>query len=37
MVMDENAAIRDNRLALLAELRALFLHTADLSLIQVES
>ena len=37
MVMDENAAVRDNRLALLAELRALFLHTADLSLIQVEA
>jgi glycyl-tRNA synthetase beta chain len=37
MVMDENAAIRDNRLALLSEMRDLFLHTADLSLIQVES
>jgi glycyl-tRNA synthetase beta chain len=31
LVMDENAALRENRLALLGELRGLFLHTADLS------
>jgi glycyl-tRNA synthetase beta chain len=31
MVMDENAALRANRLALLTQLRGLFLHTADLS------
>jgi glycyl-tRNA synthetase beta chain len=31
MVMDENAELRLNRLALLSELRRLFLHTADLS------
>jgi glycyl-tRNA synthetase beta chain len=31
MVMDENADLRGNRLGLLAALRQLFLHTADLS------
>ncbi len=31
MVMNENAALRSNRLGLLAALRQLFLHTADLS------
>jgi len=31
MVMADDAAIRDNRLALLARLRKLFLHVADLS------
>jgi glycyl-tRNA synthetase beta chain len=31
MVMDENADLRNNRLGLLAALRQLFLHTADLS------
>ena len=31
MVMDENAELRGNRLGLLAALRQLFLHTADLS------
>jgi glycyl-tRNA synthetase beta chain len=31
MVMDENAELRGNRLGLLATLRQLFLHTADLS------
>ena len=31
MVMDEDAALRTNRLALLTQLRGLFLHTADLS------
>jgi len=31
MVMDENAELRDNRLGLLAAVRQLFLHTADLS------
>ena len=31
MVMDEDAALRVNRLALLNRLRGLFLHTADLS------
>jgi glycyl-tRNA synthetase beta chain len=36
MVMDEDLAVRNNRLALLRRLRALFLHTADLSHIQVE-
>lgn len=36
MVMDENPAVRNNRLALLQSLSELFLHTADLSRIQVE-
>ncbi len=36
MVMDPDAAIKANRLALLASLSALFLQTADLSLIQVD-
>jgi glycyl-tRNA synthetase beta chain len=31
MVMDEDAQLRSNRLTLLAQLRNLFLHTADLS------
>jgi glycyl-tRNA synthetase beta chain len=31
MVMDENPAVRGNRLALLAQLRALFADIADLS------
>jgi glycyl-tRNA synthetase beta chain len=34
MVMDEDAALRTNRLALLSQLRSLFLHTADLSRLQ---
>jgi len=34
MVMDEDAALRVNRLALLNQLRGLFLHTADLSRLQ---
>ncbi|HEY3645415.1 MAG TPA: glycine--tRNA ligase subunit beta [Gammaproteobacteria bacterium] len=36
MVMDPDAAVKDNRLALLASLSALFLQSADLSLIQVD-
>ena len=36
MVMDPDAAIKANRLGLLASLSALFLQTADLSLIQVD-
>jgi glycyl-tRNA synthetase beta chain len=36
MVMDPDAAIKANRLALLASLSALFLQIADLSLIQVD-
>ena len=36
MVMDQDPAIRGNRLALLASLNDLFLHTADLALIQVD-
>jgi glycyl-tRNA synthetase beta chain len=36
MVMDSDAAVKDNRLVLLASLSALFLQTADLSLIQVD-
>ena len=31
MVMDEDQAVRNNRLALLSDLRALFLHVADIS------
>ena len=34
LVMAEDAAVRSNRLALLAQLRRLFLHTADLSRLQ---
>ena len=34
MVMCDNAALRDNRLALLSELRQLFLSTADVSRLQ---
>jgi glycyl-tRNA synthetase beta chain len=33
MVMDENAQLRDNRLALLNQLRGLFLQVADLSVL----
>lgn len=36
LVMDTDAGIRANRLALLAHLSELFLHTADLALIQTE-
>ena len=36
LVMDKDPAVRANRLALLASLSALFLHTADLALIQVD-
>ena len=36
MVMDPDPAVKSNRLALLGSLSALFLHTADLSLIQVD-
>jgi glycyl-tRNA synthetase beta chain len=36
MVMDKDPAVRANRLALLSSLSALFLHTADLALIQVD-
>jgi glycyl-tRNA synthetase beta chain len=31
MVMDEDPVLRKNRLALLSQMRQLFLHTADLS------
>ena len=34
LVMDEDQAVRANRLALLGEIRALFLETADISLLQ---
>ena len=34
LVMTENKAVRANRLALLGEIRALFLETADISLLQ---
>jgi glycyl-tRNA synthetase beta chain len=33
MVMDENIKVRNNRIAILAKLRALFLRTADISLL----
>lgn len=33
LVMDENEAVRNNRLALLSQLRALFLEVADISLL----
>ena len=36
LVMDPDTAVRDNRLALLAGLSALFLHTADLALLQTD-
>ena len=36
MVMADDPAVKGNRLALLAALSALFLHTADLALIQVD-
>ncbi len=36
MVMADDAAVRDNRLKLLNELRSLFNHTADFAEIQVE-
>ncbi|HSN17844.1 MAG TPA: glycine--tRNA ligase subunit beta [Gammaproteobacteria bacterium] len=36
MVMDPDTAVKNNRLALLASLSALFLQSADLSLIQVD-
>ena len=35
MVMDDDKATRNNRLALLRELRALFLHVADLSKLAI--
>jgi len=35
MVMAEDEAVRDNRLALLGELRALFLHVADISRLSI--
>jgi len=37
LVMAEDSAVRMNRLALLAQLRRLFLHTADLSRLQPKS
>ena len=37
MVMADDAAVRDNRLALLANLQALFLQVADVSLLQAQS
>lgn len=37
MVMDENEKLRHNRLSLLAALRSLFLHIADISLVQFKS
>lgn len=36
LVMDNDPEIRTNRLALLAELSALFLHTADLAMLQTD-
>ena len=33
LVMDENPAVRNNRLALLSRLRALFLQVADISFL----
>ena len=35
MVMAEDAGLRRNRLALLSQLRRLFLHIADLSRMQI--
>jgi len=37
MVMDEDAKLRANRLALLAQIRALFLRAADISVMQTET
>jgi len=37
MVMDENPAVRSNRLALLSEIRRLFLRVGDISRVRVES
>ena len=37
MVMADDAAVRDNRLALLAGLQALFLQVADISLLQAQN
>jgi glycyl-tRNA synthetase beta chain len=37
MVMDENPAVRSNRLALLSEIRGLFLRVGDISRVRVES
>jgi glycyl-tRNA synthetase beta chain len=37
LVMTEDTAVRSNRLALLSELRRLFLHTADLSRLQMRA
>ncbi|NLW05298.1 MAG: glycine--tRNA ligase subunit beta, partial [Pseudomonadaceae bacterium] len=34
MVMTEDEAVRNNRLALLASLQALFMHTADIAQLQ---
>ena len=34
MVMEDDTALRDNRLALLNSMRNLFLHVADLSRLQ---
>ena len=36
MVMDENVTLRENRLALLANIRRLFLEVADISLVRVD-
>ena len=36
MVMDENIAVRNNRLALLNNIRKLFLEVADISLVRVD-
>lgn len=36
MVMDEDLSLRNNRLALLKQLRSLFLHIADISLLAVK-
>ncbi|HKU18362.1 MAG TPA: glycine--tRNA ligase subunit beta [Candidatus Saccharimonadales bacterium] len=36
LVMTDNTQVKNNRLALLAHLRSLFLHTADLALIQTD-
>ena len=36
MVMDENIAVRNNRLALLNDIRKLFLEVADISLVRVD-
>ena len=36
MVMDENIDLRNNRLAILSKLRALFLSIADISFLQIK-